>query len=216
MSLLLVCNLSYGSLCGSIYNTSSGPWDYSSPQDRKKILRTVERRHFTPRVENLIRGESTVEIMDDLAYTLNKFPNHYRALYSLIRYDEKLKGSLPKVAKYAFPQTVDCYFERAFQLSNQDPYVHQLYGIYLYKKAEYDKSKDSFHRAESIKPSAEIYYNLGLVHIELGNLAEAQNYAQKAYSSGFPMAGLKKKLEAYGIKDIAPKESLENVKSPHE
>ena len=91
-----------------------------------------------------------------------------------------------------------------------------MYGIYLYKKTEYDKSKESFNRAESIRPSAEIYYNLGLVHVELGNLQQAQSYAEKAYASGFPMSGLKKKLEAHGIKNLMPQEKLKNVKDSHE
>lgn len=198
-SLVLCWNSAYSSVCGSVYNIDNGPWDYSSGKDRATTLKVVEKRHFTPRVENLIRGESSKEVMDDLAYTLNKFPNHYRALYSLIRYDEKLNGVLPKVPKYPFPQTVNCYFERAFQLRTDDPYIHQLYGIYLYKKSDFEKSKESFIKSESIKATPEIHYNLGLVYFELGDLEKAKQYAQKAYSEQYPIQGLKRKLKSRGV-----------------
>jgi len=196
---LLSSNIAYGSSCGSVFDVEIGPWDYSSPIDRRKNLSTVERRHFTNRVENLISGESTNEVMDDLAYTLNKFPNHYRALHSVIRYDSQLNGVLPKVPKYPFPQTVECYFERAFQFKDNDPYLYQLYGIYLYKNNDFKEAKKHFLKSESIKPSAEAHYNLGLVYFELDDLENSKRYAEKAYSQNFPMTGLKMKLQSKGI-----------------
>lgn len=46
--------------------------------------------------------------------------------------------------------------------------------------------------------SAEINYNLGLISIELGELEEAVEYAEAAYDMGFPLQGLRTKLEKLG------------------
>lgn len=46
--------------------------------------------------------------------------------------------------------------------------------------------------------SAEINYNLGLVSIELGELDQAVKYAEAAYELGFPLQGLRTKLEKLG------------------
>lgn len=42
--------------------------------------------------------------------------------------------------------------------------------------------------------SAEINYNLGLVSLELDNVADAKRYAENAYRLGYPLPGLKFKL----------------------
>lgn len=46
--------------------------------------------------------------------------------------------------------------------------------------------------------SAEINYNLGLICIELGEVDEAVKYAEAAYALGFPLPGLRTKLERLG------------------
>lgn len=186
--------------CGDVFDTEIGPFDYASQADRDKILGTVERRHFTDKVANLISGETGSEIMPDLAYTLGKFPNHYRALQSLMRYEEKLGGKLPQLPNKKFTQSVDCYFQRAFQFRPQDHRLYQLYGIYFYKRQDFNQAVAYFKRAESLMPSAEIFYNLGLAYVELNDLANARQYAQKAYAAQFPLQGLKNKLDAKGIK----------------
>lgn len=46
--------------------------------------------------------------------------------------------------------------------------------------------------------SAEINYNLGLVSLELGELDAAVEYAEAAYALGFPLQGLRTKLQKLG------------------
>lgn len=46
--------------------------------------------------------------------------------------------------------------------------------------------------------SAEICYNLGLVSLELGELDDAVAYASLAYEKGYPLPGLRVKLEKLG------------------
>jgi tetratricopeptide (TPR) repeat protein len=46
--------------------------------------------------------------------------------------------------------------------------------------------------------SAEICYNLGLVSLELGELDDAVAYAELAYEKGYPLPGLRMKLQKLG------------------
>jgi tetratricopeptide (TPR) repeat protein len=46
--------------------------------------------------------------------------------------------------------------------------------------------------------SAEICYNLGLVELELSEPDRAVEYAQRAYALGYPLPGLRRKLERLG------------------
>jgi hypothetical protein len=46
--------------------------------------------------------------------------------------------------------------------------------------------------------SAEICYNLGLLSLELGEIDDAEKYAKLAYEQGFPLPGLRKKLQELG------------------
>nr|WP_243760280.1 hypothetical protein [Aestuariicella hydrocarbonica] len=139
--------------------------------------------------------------MPDLAYTLSKFPNHYRALYSLIRFDEQRNGSLPQVGSYKYPftQSVTCYFERAFQFRPDDAKLYQLYGIYFFKKEDYEQAMENFKKSKELSPSPEADYNIGLVYFEMGDLENAKFFAEKAYAADFPIAGLKNKLLDKGI-----------------
>ncbi len=48
--------------------------------------------------------------------------------------------------------------------------------------------------------SAEIAYYLGMVSLDLGDREAAATYARKAYGMGYPLPGLRRKLEAAGVK----------------
>lgn len=52
--------------------------------------------------------------------------------------------------------------------------------------------------------SAEIQYNLGLVNLELGEINLALANARNAYDRGYPLPGLKKKLQDMGHWDAEP------------
>lgn len=75
-------------ICGSL-NNSFGPFDYRYKTSVKTELgdahSMVEGAHFTPQIEQLIRGKTAVEPGPDIDYTLRAFPNHHRALLSMSR-----------------------------------------------------------------------------------------------------------------------------------
>jgi TPR repeat protein len=47
--------------------------------------------------------------------------------------------------------------------------------------------------------SPELYYNLGLLYLDMKDLRQAKEYADKAYGEGYPLPGLKNRLERAGV-----------------
>jgi tetratricopeptide (TPR) repeat protein len=177
---------------------NESPWDYRTRKDR---LELVESRHFTPQVETLMRGESTNNIAADIAYTLRKFPNHHRALISLVRYaEQKNKLQFPG-AKYS----VECYLKRAAYFKEDDLQVRIIYASYLAQK---NKKSEAISHLEFIESKDEnsqiINYNLGLIYFEVKNYEKSLHYAHLVYSQGFPLPGLRNKLTRAGKWKDAP------------
>lgn len=170
-------------------------YDYLERSVHSDVLRTVERRHFTPRVEQLIGGETTSDLVADLDYTLNYWPNHHRALHSVIRY-QLLKSKDTKKFNHI---PAECYLQRAANFSPNDPTVRMLYGIYLHRLGLYERAQDEYLAAENMNPlDVQLKYNLGLLLVDMGKPEEAKSYAEYIYAKGFPLPGLKNKLAAKG------------------
>lgn len=165
-----------------------GPWDYRTNKDK---LPLVERAHFTPEVEALIRGKSTTNIVQDISYTLVIFPNHHRALNSLIRYSERIRSEYPSGSKYS----VDCFLRRAVDFRQDDSQSRILYASYLAKKGKTTDAHQQLNQIESNEDDdVTIIYNLGLIYTDLKDYDKALYFAHKAYSQGFPLPGLKNRL----------------------
>ena len=176
------------------------PLDYNDPADQYMIKINVERNHFTPEVEALIKGK-TGGIGPDLALTLRAIPNHYRALYAMSRW--QLKNGLPANDDRIWP--VDCYFTRALLFKPEDPVIYMLYGIYLHKAGELDKSLEQYKKAEKYGPDlSELHYNMGLLYFDMKDYDKALLNAQKAYNHGYPLPGLRNKLMQIGKWQDAP------------
>lgn len=174
-------------LCGSLEN-AFGPFDYRSakPQD----IDIVERNHFTPRVEALSAGESG-SIGGDIDYTLRVFPNHPRALLSLVRLSENTRSQRIPGAK--FP--VECYFDRAIRFQPGDPQVRILYAYFLTRHQRVQEAGRQLKAAESTDPTdPQILYNLGLGYADVKDYDRALEYAHRAYAAGITFPGLKDKL----------------------
>lgn len=177
--------------CGQLTN-HFGPYDYNSASlaDRK----LVERPHFPPHVENLKRG-NTASLGADISYTLEVFPNHPRALNSMANLAIRQKKSKPDNSRFS----VDCWFDRAIRFRSEDPVVRMIYAVYLSKlKRNKEALEQLKEAAKNDSDNANLNYNIGLVYFDLNDFDRSLDFAHRAYSSGFPLQGLKNKLKKIG------------------
>jgi tetratricopeptide (TPR) repeat protein len=191
---LLCCGRAWAAAptdCGGLEN-AYGPYDYSDPSDRATRLPIVEQFHFTPSVENLVAGRSDT-LQGDLDYTLRAFPNHVRALNSMAR----LQTLDPQIPQHeARIRTIDCYFDRAMRWRPSDGMVRLVYAIYLHRRGKLQEALTRYQEAEQLIPDAiEVHYNLGLLYVDLGKLDLAKAEAGKAYGAGYPLQGLRHRIE---------------------
>jgi hypothetical protein len=181
-----------GLSCGSLQN-HYGPYDFRTDKQKLPI---VDGAHFTPAVEALIRGSSSSSGPGaDLNYTLAAFPNHHRALISVMNYGEKLKTTQPR----DLPLIVECYFVRALRFRPDDTVARMIYATYLAKnKREADANKQLDQVAVAANDNAFTYYNLGLIYFDIKNYDKALEHAHKAYGLGFEAVNLRDQLKKVG------------------
>lgn len=186
-------------VCGSLEN-AYGPYDYRVvPPGNRKI---VETHHFTAAVERLSSGNTTVTPGPDIAYTLRAMPNHHRALQAMMNLSFKERRDPP----LGSPYTVECWFKRAIEFRDNDGMAHALYGIFLDKRGRKQEALKELQRAQEVDgENANVMYNLGLVYFDLGDYEQSLRQAHQAYRLGFPLPGLRHKLERAGKWRPAPK-----------
>lgn len=181
--------------CGSLTNIL-GPYDYYDPSARQELA-TVEANHFTPDVEALRKGKSDVNIIGDLEFVLRHFPNHPRALNSVARF-AVLGGRFPP----GQIPSADCYFQRAIAFRHEDATVRMVYANYLTKVGNRSEARKQYEEALRLAPaSAEINYNAGLFFVDEGQLERARTLSKIAYQGGYPLPGLRRKIQAAEAKN---------------
>ena len=177
--------------CGPL-NNAYGPFDYRNK--RGSELEVVERFHFGPRVEALLSGQSG-RLGSDIDYTLRAFPNHHRALMSVLRLSEKTKAGKDPDMNWSY----ECYFERAVRFQRDDAIARMLYATFLGKQNRINDAAQQLKIAATIaEGSAFTHYNIGMVYTDLKRYDEALEQAHKAYKLGFRQTGLRDRLRAAG------------------
>lgn len=179
--------------CGDPFKNHYGPWDYRTASAQHKQM--VEGAHFTPGVETLTKPATTHEFMGDIAYTLNVFPNHHRALLSTVRLAEKRKRE-----RYQGPDLrVECWFDRAVRYRPDDTVARALYAQFL---ASENRKSDAVYQLDvatsHAKDNAFSHYNIGLLYFELGEHDRAVKQAHRAEELGFPRRELAERLKSTG------------------
>lgn len=178
--------------CSLEHGDGAGPFDY---RNERGMLGIVEKRHFTKKVENLVSGESTSKPGPDIAYTLNKFPNHHRALAALSALGQKLQvNQVPDMQ-----HTVTCYFERAVRFRPNDTVARLLYARHLGAVGRAEEGRPHLGLAASYaKDNPLTHYNIGLVALELKDYERALEHAHIAHALGVTAPGLRNQLAAAG------------------
>lgn len=177
--------------CGDLKN-SFGPYDFLTDKDKLPI---VEQHHFTPEVEMLVKGNTTVNIGGDLSYTLLVFPNHHRALQAMVRLGARMHTPQPPGAAYS----IECYFDRAVRFRPHDTTARLLFANYLFQSQRKQEALAQMAVAEAdAGDNPYTHYNMGLMYLENQTYDLAREQAQKAYALGFTQPGLREKLERLG------------------
>lgn len=177
-----------------------GPFDY---RNDRRALPMVESRHFTPQVEALIRGESSSSIGSDIAYTLDKFPNHHRALLSMVRLSERQKTAVVQ----GMPGSVECYFARALRFRSDDVVTRLIFATFLGKDS--NRKQEAEHQLELVTKAAPdnafTQNNVGLIFFDLQNYDRALSQAHTAMRLGLNPEDLRSRLQQVGKwRDPAP------------
>ncbi|EHR71995.1 hypothetical protein BurJ1DRAFT_3180 [Burkholderiales bacterium JOSHI_001] len=179
--------------CGGFPRADNGPYDYRTVQDHR--LKIVEQYHFTPNVEALVSGNSTANVGGELSFTLRAFPNHHRALVSMVRLGDKLKTAQPPGAMFS----VDCWLERATRFAVDDPIARMLRASWLGKKGRQQEALEQLKVADVLAgDNGFTVHNVGLVYLELGEYELALSRAHKAAVLGLQRTTLRDALKSAG------------------
>lgn len=180
--------------CGLVVKTSAGPHDYRDYNARARVLPVVERVHFTPGIEDLT-AKANRYLAQSISYTLNKFPNHYRALDAMSRLSARVGKSQPDGSDHS----VDCWFQRAVVFQPEDGIVRLTYGIHLERIGKPEEALKHMETGLRLEPgNAKVLYYLSRLHLHLGHPEDSRRYALEAQTAGFPIADLREELSALG------------------
>jgi hypothetical protein len=182
-----------------------GPFDYMQRGQFPNELGIVERHHFNSNVELLISGQTNTGPLPDLDYTLRAWPNHHRALYSAVKYRiRELNSDRPLSRRHT---SAECYLQRAHEFSPKDGTVLMLYGMLSHRTDHRSQAAKLYRESLILEPENLLtQYNFGLLLTESGDFTEANQYAQNVYAHGFPLPGLRNKLEKAGHWKEHPKD----------
>lgn len=191
--------------CGELRGAGQfGPFDYraerfvpySTFRTHAQLLDIVEQRHFTPAVEMGLRGEVTIGMpAGDMAYTLMAFPNHHRALISIMNYAEKKKTDQPQRSTY----TIECWLKRAIAFQPDDHIARLIYADYLVRKRRDNDASQQLEYVTTVAgDNAFTHNNIGMVYFDMKNYEKALSFAHKAIQLGIASPLLADRLKEIG------------------
>jgi tetratricopeptide (TPR) repeat protein len=174
--------------CPQFTNTY-GPFDYRTAAPGQRSI--VENRHFTHGIENLIKN-ATTDFGGNISYTLNVFPNHARAINTLVRLAEQEKTDRPAGAD----QSVECYFGRGLAFAPDDLVFRMIYVNYLIRQRRIDEARKSLeYVVAQAGDSALTHFNAGLLYLDMKAYDEALAQAHRIIAMGYDRPELRERLK---------------------
>lgn len=168
--------------------------DYNTANDYYAAVatgrhRVVEQFHLGP-CEQSLNARNFRKALAECDFILRIFPNHPRALHLTVKTCEQSKTPGCRL---------DEVFERAIAINPEASATFVIRGIYLHGSKQYPMAKQSYERALELDAnSMNAHYNLGLLCLELKEYVCANDHAQRAYSLGSTLPGLRDKLQKSG------------------
>lgn len=148
----------------------------------KELLHLVEMNHInrtqfhSQGVIGMIRAGQYDQSMRELAYALERFPNHPKAL--------TLMGLLAKMTKK--PLVALTWYERATKLYPQYALTHAQYGWYLVDIGNVKKGTEKLIKAIELDPQlAAAHAWLATAYYKTGNVERARQAAERARELGY-------------------------------
>lgn len=183
--------------CGAIKWGDSDPIDYrtTGAGPNQRLLKLTERDHFAPVTESLRSGKSSETAGPDIAYTLQIFPNHYRALMAMVALGEKEKTSKP----HGSPYSVECWLRRATLFRPGDNVARMIYTQFLIRAKRGNEAEQQLSvAADHAGDNALTQHNVGLLYFDMQNYEKALLHAHKAYELGLGTPTLRDQLKSVG------------------
>lgn len=190
--------------CNTLKWRRDRPYDFYSAETRITtgsfkggLLHVVEKYHFNDNVKALKKGQSAY-LPADLDFILSTIPNHPRALDLYSTYQQRYKTSKNfREERYTRKPryTADCLFDRAVKVYPDHGETWMVWGIHLHRLTDYQGAVERYKRAISLGyATAPLHNNLGLSYFELGQYAAADKHERIASKLGYPLKGLRSKL----------------------
>lgn len=164
-----------------------GVYDYYGKYSQAPYgrLEAVEGYHLTQGITKLYKGEAEYA-RGDFEFMLDYFPNHPQALKLMIETAFALKQ--PKLAQERIVRAIEMYPDTAS--------TYMVYGVYLHRTHKVQEAVQQYLEAITLDPeSSEAHYNLALAYLELKKYDLANWHAQRAYSIGSTLPGLRNRLQ---------------------
>jgi len=193
--------------CGPVKAAKNATfYDYSDKSRRNTWhLRDVYDNHFRHILSELKKPRPYVpNVFTQIKYILSRIPNHYPTLEAYGRLYAEFPSIRQLIRKDSDlnryrPMTPECVFDRAFRFHPEDPKLRLLYGLFFYRSKKLERALQQFKIAAKMSPDwAEVFYNIGLVYFRQKNYSAARVNAKKAYTLGYPLAGLRNRLKKAG------------------
>ena len=74
--------------------------------------------------------------------------------------------------------------------------VSAVFGAYLHQRGVLESALKEYALAErTIPDNAELVYNIGLLHVDMGDIEQAKIYEVRAKKLGYPLTGLLRKIQ---------------------